>query len=165
MALTIPNTPGSPTAEQSLQSAPDQRDFDAMVSGYAMSGVASGCAVVQRGAGANMSVDVGLGVVLVVGTLANVVATNLAISNGDATNPRFDLICVNNAGTPAVTAGTAAANPVFPAIPASNALLAAVYVAANQSTSVVTADIVDKRVIISIRGLVSDDLFTRWNTR
>jgi hypothetical protein len=151
VALTIPNE-GSAT--YSDQAEPDSVDFDALALGFQRVGVISGCAVAQRAAGANMSVDVAAGSVIVGATGAAVTAVNKTIGTADATNPRFDLITVNSSGTVSVTAGTAASNAVFPAIPASSVLLAAVYVPAS-ATSVVTAQIVDKRVILARQGFRS----------
>lgn len=151
MALTIPN---EATATYGDQAEPDSVDFDILVAGISRSGVINGCAVSQRGAGANMSVDVAAGMVAVAGIAASVTAVNKTIGAADATNPRFDLITVNASGTVAVTAGTAAANAVFPAIPATSVVLAAVYIPAN-ATSVVTAQIVDKRVLLGQSSLGS----------
>ena len=148
--LTIPNTPASPTAEQSSQSMPDQRDFDAIVAADTATGVVSGCATTQHGAGA-MSVDVAAGAVTSSGIEAAVVAATVTITTADATNPRFDIIVASSVGTLSAVAGTPAAaassstpGPVFPAIPAGSVLLAAVYVRAATS-SILTADIQDKR--------------------
>ena len=59
----------------------------------------------------------------------------------------FDLVVVDNTGAKSVTAGTASATPVFPAIPANSAVCAAVYVPATD-TAIQSNQIVDKRVII-----------------
>jgi hypothetical protein len=149
VTLSLPDLPSSPTTEQLAQSTPDAVDFDALVAGDSQTGVVTGCVVSQRAAGANMSVDVSAGVVTVLGVDVAVAAVNKVISNGHATLNRLDLITVSSAGVVSVTAGTAAANPVFPAIPAGSVLLAAVWVAAANSTSIVTADIVSKRVLIA----------------
>lgn len=144
MALTIPNVAAATYGDQA---APDSVDIDAIVAGSAETGVVSGCAVAQRAAGANMSVDVAAGTAAVAGTSVAVSAINKTITSADATNPRRDIITVTNAGVVTVTNGTAAAIPVKPAIPANSALLAEVYVPAN-ATSVVTAQITDKRSIL-----------------
>ncbi len=129
---------------------PDQRDFDAIVAAETGTGVVSGCAVTQTGAGA-MSVDVALGAIVSAGVEVAVTAGTVTITAADVTNPRFDLIVASSAGVKSAVAGTPAAaasatqpGPVFPAIPAASVLLAAVYVPAN-AVSILTADIQDKR--------------------
>lgn len=124
------------------------RDIDMLEVAYGMEGVLSGCAVSQRGAGANMSVDVAVGQVRVGGYFPFVTAvTNVTITAADATNPRWDLISVDRNGALTATAGTAASNPTMPSIPANSIVLAAVYVPAN-ATSIVNNQIIDKRIII-----------------
>lgn len=142
MPLTIPNTVDATYADQA---APDSRDVDAIVAGFSRTGVVSGCAVTQRAAGANMSVDIAAGTVSSAAVIAAVTAGNVAVTTADATNPRYDIVVASSAGVKSVQAGTAAAIPAFPTIPAGSVLLAAVYVPAN-ATSVTTGQIVDKRV-------------------
>jgi hypothetical protein len=153
MALTKPNDPAAPVnpASFAAQSMPDQFDTDLISLGFQASGVISGCAVTQRAAGANMSVDVAAGTVEVAGTQVAVTGVNVAVGAAHATLPRFDLVVVTNAGVVSVVAGTASANPCDPAIPASRAVLAEIYVPAAV-TSIITSYLVDKRVIV---GLVS----------
>ncbi|KKL99729.1 hypothetical protein LCGC14_1811540, partial [marine sediment metagenome] len=143
MAYTIPN---EADAFQANQAEPDKVDFDIIAAAHKGDGVVSGCAVSERGAGANMSVDVASGEVRVASTVATVSSGNLVIGAADATDPRFDLVVVNNAGTKAITAGTADANPVFPSIPADSVVLAVVYIPANDTT-IETAQITDKGVV------------------
>lgn len=74
-------------------------------------------------------------------------AQNLNISNGDATHPRKDIVVYDaTAGNPAVVAGTPAAAPVPPDIPSGDILLGIVLVVANESTSILNADITNDRV-------------------
>jgi hypothetical protein len=95
-----------------------------------------------------MTVAVASGTVDVTGTPGvAVISGNVTVGTADATNPRFDLIVVDNTGAKSCTAGTAAVNPVFPSIPANSVVLAAIYVPAN-ATSITTVRIVDKRVFI-----------------
>jgi hypothetical protein len=121
-------------------------------------------AVAQRGAGANMSVDVAAGHAVVLGTSSpniqgayhvyNDATVNLAIAASDATNPRNDLVVAtvrdNSYGSGSndwllqVITGTPNASPVDPATPATSLVLARVSVAAL-STTVVTANITDLR--------------------
>jgi hypothetical protein len=121
-----------------------QTDIDALVSGIAGNGILSGCAVTAQGS-PNMTVAVAAGLVLIAGALVVVASGNVTIGAADATNPRFDLVVVNNAGTKSVTAGTPAANPKAPDIPADSVLLATVYVPANDTT-IESAQIIQKQV-------------------
>ena len=109
-------------------------------------GVLSGCAVTAQ-ATPNGTLAVAAGVALVGGRKVTVTAGNVTPAAGDATNPRFDLIAIDNTGGKVVIAGTAASTPVFPAVPALRTVIAALYVPAGDT--VFNADqIVDKRVIV-----------------
>lgn len=67
-------------------------------------------AISQRGAGANMSVDVGAFKYVLAGTFGEkLTTTNVVIGAADATKPRIDIIYVNGSGTVSVLAGTAKA--------------------------------------------------------
>ncbi len=145
MAFTIPNTVD---AESPKQAEPDKVDVDILVAGIGGTSVVSGCLVTAQGS-PDMTVAVASGTVRVGTTTAAVSAGNLTIGTADATNPRFDLIAVNNVGTKSVVAGTPAAAPVFAAIPADSVILAAVFVPAA-ATQITTARITDKRVLISV---------------
>lgn len=148
MAFTIPNEADAFNADQA---EPDKVDIDILVAAYARTGVVSGCAVTAQGT-PDMTVVVAAGTSMVAGVSATVSAGNVTITAADATNPRIDLIVINSSGTKSATAGTAAANPVMPAIPASSAVLAAVYVPANDTT-IASNQITDKRVLITGRTL------------
>lgn len=145
MGLTVPN---SSEATYAAQSMPDARDWDILALAAGGTGVVSGCAVTAHSP-ANMTVDVAAGVVRIGGVNVTVSAqASNAISAAHASNPRIDLVCVNTSGTVVVTTGTAAVIPLIPAVPASRAPLAAVYVPANASTIASTAaNIVDKRMV------------------
>lgn len=149
--------PNQGDATHEGQAAPDKVDIDILVAGQVRTGVVSGCAVTQRAAGANMSVDVASGTIVVAGTEVAVSSTNLGIANGDATNSRKDLVVVNNSGTISRVAGSPTTVPVKPAIPANSVVLAEVFVPANRTTSIVTGDITDKRVIVGRIGTQSLD--------
>lgn len=105
--------------------------------------VLSGCAVTNN---ANMAPSVAKGAVLSNGVLLPVTAGTVTITTADATNPRIDLVVVNSSGTKAVRAGTPAAAPKPPARTANDVVLAAVFVAAND-TAIGATEIVDMRVI------------------
>lgn len=149
MPFSIPNLADAFHADQAEV---DKIDLDILVAGYAGTGVFSGCAVTAQGT-PDMTVAVASGTVLVAGLSATVASGNVTITTADATNPRFDLVVVSNAGTKSVTAGTAAADPVFPAIPANSAVLAAVYVPASD-TAIQSNQIVDKRLILDIANQI-----------
>ena len=119
--------------------------------------------VTQRGAGANMSVDVAGGRAVVKGDLStyegaywmeNRGVTNLVISASDPTNPRIDRIIAevlnaeysgaSNLWQLRVMTGTPAGAPVAPAIPNNAISLATVSVAALAS-SITNANITDLR--------------------
>jgi polygalacturonase len=143
MPFTIPNEVAATFPAQARLFA---ADIDALVAGTARTGVLSGCAVTAQGS-PDMTVAVAAGTVEVAGVRAIVAAGNVTITAADATNPRIDLVVVNSAGTKSVAAGTAAAAPTLPALPANSAPLAAVYVPAND-TAINTNQITDKRVLI-----------------
>lgn len=143
MAFSIPN---EADASVSSQAAPDSKDIEILVAGQAGTGVVSGCAVTAQGS-PDMTLAVAAGIVAVLGAQATVSAGNVTITTAHATNPRFDLVVVNSSGTKSVTAGTAAVAPVFPTIPASSVVLAAVYVPANDA-AIGSTQIVDKRVVL-----------------
>ena len=122
--------------------------------------------VTQRGAGANMSVDVASGRAIIVGdSIANqgnyIVRSdatyNVPISAASTSNPRIDLIVAQvydkqadggtlYSWTPTVVTGTPAASPVAPSLPPSAMALATVSVATN-AASVTTTNITDQRIL------------------
>lgn len=124
-----------------------QTDINALVAGFGGDGVVSGCAVTAQGS-PDMTLAVASGTISIAGAAVAVTSGNVTITTADATNPRIDLVVVSNAGAKSVTAGTAAANPKAPDIPANSILLAMVYVPAND-TAIQTNQITDKRVIIT----------------
>jgi len=117
-------------------------------------GVISGLAVSEKAAGANMSVDVALGVCFVDGTeYTESSVTNVVITAADGTNPRKDLIIYDTSGgTPAVVTGTPAATAIPPDITAGDILLAVVDVPANDTT-ITNDQIHDGRVFV--QGVLS----------
>lgn len=122
-----------------------------------------GMLVSQRGAGANMSVDVAAGVAWVPGTespgqptyrVRNDATENVAISGADPTNPRVDVVAIqvrdsafsgaDDDGRIIVVQGTAASSPAVPSLPANAIPLAYVAVGA-QVTEIIAANITDMR--------------------
>ena len=134
---------------------PDVVDFHILAGGYDRTGVVTGCAVTAQGS-PDMTVAVAAGTVLVKGIQAIVASGNVTIGAADGSNPRFDLVVANSAGTKSAIAGTASANPVFPTAGLLDAddriqyaVLAAVYVPANDA-AINSDQIVDKRIFCHI---------------
>lgn len=144
MPYTIPN---SASATYPGQAGPDSGDLTIITAASLGTGVVSGCAVTAHGA--TLGVDVAAGVASIAGRSVTVtVSSNLLVAAADVTNGRYDLVTVGTSGAPAITAGTAAANPVYPAIPASTVVLAAIYVQPNMA-SIAAGNITRKDVILS----------------
>ncbi len=119
--------------------------------------------VSQRGAGANMSVDVTAGTAIIASSSAthgfyglySDAVTNVAITASNPSNPRIDIIIAQALDTEqgdgfnlyqvGVITGTPAGSPTVPSPPARSLVLAQVAVAAN-ATSIVNANITDKRL-------------------
>jgi hypothetical protein len=111
----------------------------------------TGCAVTQRGAGANMSVDVAAGSVLVTNASVSVASGNLAIAIADINYDRIDAVVVNSSGVASVLTGAISDGGLNPQPPDATgyALLANVYVFSQSSSrytgTIVTAAITDLR--------------------
>lgn len=142
--FTIPNVGDAANAAQAQV---DKVDLEIIVAGIQGTGVISGGACSAQGS-PDMTVAVATGLGRVGTTVFAIGSGNVTITTAHATNPRFDLVVVSDAGTKSVTAGTAAAAPVFPAIPASSIVLCAVYVPAND-TAIASNQIVDKRLLVA----------------
>lgn len=129
--------------------------------------------VTQRGAGANMSVDVAEGRAFIFGTEATTQgayhvetqgATNVVVGAAHATLARYDLIVARvrdaeysgatNAWALEVVAGTPAGSPAEPTVPANAIVLARVTVAAAV-TSILNAVILDRRPRARTAGGIS----------
>lgn len=141
MPFTLPNDVIGGTAEQHAQASPDTGDFTILGQSISGTGVIDGCAVTANN---NMVPSVAAGHVSNAGSTIAVTAGTVSVTAANATNPRFDLVAVDNTGVKSVIAGTAGTNPVFPTWPATSSILAAIYVAPTV-TSIVAADIIDKR--------------------
>jgi len=131
--------------------------MNAVIAACEGNGVLDGLAVSERGAGANMSVDVAAGSAWIDGTKYTESSTvNLTISAADATYDRKDLVTYDsNTSNPIVTTGTAAATPEPPDIPSGNILLAIVDVAAG-ATQITSADITDGRAMLDTNVVLTD---------
>lgn len=151
----IPNKAGAGFDDQA---EPDSVDFEFLLAGIKGDGVFSGCAVTAQGT-PDGTVAVASGSVRIGGTVASVSGGNVTIPTGDGTNPRIDLVAVDNTGVKSRIAGTPAANAVLPAIPANSIILAAVYVPALDAV-VNENQITDKRTFVSQSSLGAPNTFT-----
>lgn len=150
MGFTIPNEADAGAADQAEI---DKVDIDILVAALTGTGVLSGGTVTAQGT-PDGTVAVAAGTAKAGTTFVTIGAGNVTVGNGHATLPRFDLIVVDNAGSKSCTAGTAAANAVFPAIPANSVVLAAVY-RPPTATTVTTSHITDKRCIIGASTILT----------
>ena len=140
--------PDNDVAFNTNQSIWMSTDIDILTAGLNGVGVVTDCAVTAQGS-PDMTVAIAAGIVRIAsGALVTVTSGNGTITAADGTNPRIDLVSANDTGTKTVTAGTAAANPKAPALPAGNIALAMVYVPANDTT-IAANQITDKRVLLS----------------
>ncbi len=139
-------------------------DTEKKVTHYSSKGVVyesglGGLLVTEKGAGADMSVDVAAGVAQMMSggsflTLTKVATTNVAVTAAHATLPRIDAVRIQSSGTIDVVAGTPSEFPVSPfnaGMAEANILLADIEVA-PAVTSIVNADITDRRSIIPNLG-------------
>lgn len=143
MTYGIPNEAEASFADQSK---PYATDFAVIADAFKRRGVRSGCTVSTLG---TMSVNVASGTIEYNGASVSVSAGNVGPLGAAAGNPRFDLVVVNSSGTKSVVAGVAAANPLFPAMPANSVLLAACYVPTG-TASIDATRIIDKRIMLDL---------------
>lgn len=130
-------------------------DINAWLEGIKGNGVVTGLGVTAQSPAA-MNVDVAAGTAVVNGTRVTITATTGTLVS-DGSNPRKGIITLNSSGTVTVTMGTAAAsvptgrtgpNTKLPApadLPSNQIVLAEVWVPAA-ATTIVTANITDRRV-------------------
>lgn len=139
--------------------------------------VGSGDLAVAQNGTPNMSVNVAAGRAVVrfgnassltagASTIFNDATTNVAIAASDPTNPRIDLVCIEirsateygqaaNDARFFVIQGTPAAVPAVPALTtAPNSLVLAQVSVAAAATTIVTANITDKRTWAAAKGAV-----------
>lgn len=142
---------------------------------YATTGIiGSSSMAVTQNSPAGMSVRVASGWAAVIGTTTtnmgvytayNDATVTLTITTANPTLPRIDLVCMtirdayysgaNNDVIYQVIAGTAAASPVAPTLPANSISLATIAVGAAV-TSILTANITDTRVAVTTNLPVGD---------
>lgn len=148
MPFTIPNQ-GSVAFTDQAQI--DAEDFDILVEALSRTAVTSGCAVTSTGA-ANGSVTVAAGTIIIDNLLHTVAGGNVQHAANATGNPRYDLVVASAAGALSIVAGTAAASPVFPAVPTTGVVTAVVRIPNGHTlTSTITAgQIVDKRAFMAV---------------
>jgi lysophospholipase L1-like esterase len=142
--MPIPNLAG---AGFTAQAEPDSGDFTILESANAGYGVASGLVCTPAASGSTLGVAVAAGVAYIGKIQVPVVAATVTPGAASGSNPRIDLVTVDATGLLAIVAGTAAANPIFPTIPAAKAVLCAVWIPTS-ATSITAANISDKRQMV-----------------
>jgi len=142
-------------------------DVNSLCDAIAGNGVVSGLAVTEKGAGANMSVDVASGYYVANGTKVTYAGGNVVVTAASGSNPRKDIIIGDSAGAITCVAGTAAtADPVGstgpqtyapapPDITANKIILAEIWVGTSVST-IVNANITDRRVILPQENILDN---------
>ncbi len=144
-------------------------DMNSVSDAIAGNGVMSGMAVTEKGAGADMSVDVALGTYVANSvTVVKIATTNVIVTAAHASLPRKDIIIADSAGNITCIAGTQFAAlptansglqtyaPVPPEITANKIILAEVWVPAAAAT-IVDAYISDKRIILPQVNLIANN--------
>ena len=149
MAKTIPN---APVTGSTRPSGLYRADFDGLVSALAGDGVLSGMGVSPQGA-PDMTVAVAAGQARILGYFPYIAAQNATIGAANATLARFDLVVVNYNGAVSVVAGSPAALPVVPDIPANSISLAKIFVPAA-ATAISNAGV--DQMVHDDRCLVAD---------
>lgn len=124
-----------------------------------LSGVKSGCLVSAQGS-PNMTLAVASGIIYWLNAEVVVGAGNVTITAANATNDRIDLVVANSSGVKSVVAGTPAAIPVEPALPALSIALAQVYVPAND-TAIGPTQVKDRRIIVTIPAVAGASTLVR----
>jgi len=145
MAFDIPNYGDTAIPEQARLYA---ADLQMLTQTASLTGTKSGLQVAAQGS-PNMTVQVGSGEIYWLNSVVAVAAGNVTITAANATNPRIDLVVVDSSGVKSAVAGTAAAVPTSPAIPANSVVLAQVFVPANDTT-ISTAQIKDRRIVVQV---------------
>lgn len=143
--MTRPNTqhkgffvPNAGSVLDPVMAEPDQIDFN--IAGNARWGVVTGCEVTVS---AGTTAEVTAGVAVVDGLVVVVAGGQTVALGSGSSQPRFDLVGVDQAGLLKVQAGSPAADPLFPDPPTSFTALAAV-LAPSGATSF-SDYVVDKR--------------------
>ena len=111
----------------------------------------------------NMTVSVATGTIYMANgdRFTPAATTAFAITAADATNPRIDIVYVNLSGAIAYLAGTVAASPTAPSVPAGGQKLAEITVMAGATTIVSTA-IADRRKTLTGEAWITPTLLNGW---
>ncbi len=114
-------------------------------------GVISALTPAQRGAGANMSIDIGAGEAYLNGTaVSKGTTTNLVVAAADATKDRTDIATLTSAGVLSVAQGNLESDvgegDDYPPVLPDNSILLALVKVQGGATSITTSDITDKRI-------------------
>jgi microcystin-dependent protein len=152
--------PNAKDVASTVLAEPDKIDFNTIAN--ARWGVVEGCAVTPQGG--NL-IAVSAGTAVVNGKLVTVSAKpNVPVSVPNS-QFRFDLICVNDAGTVQVEPGQTLDDPVFPDPQPNQTVLAAVY--CSSTSSDYSSNIIDKRKFLSAslfaKMPVGDELIRNLN--
>ena len=148
--MVQPFLPNTLDAFDDIQASPESEDFEYLLLGHQRTGVLSGFVVTESSPTAQ-TVDVTAGEGLETGEqITGSASLDLAVSSADGSNPRKDLISINSSGVAVVTAGTPAAVPAAPAVPA-NSIPVAILLVPTSDDDHEDAQISDKRVLLADR--------------
>ena len=121
--------------------------------------VLSGCLVTVNDPIDN-AVNIASGKVIINGVIVSVAEQlDEALSNADATSPRYDVICVDNTGVISVITGTPAATPTVPAVTSNKCPLATVLRPAGNNNVLLT-NLYDGRYFRNKPFVVSNNTHT-----
>jgi Glycine-rich domain len=109
-------------------------------------GVLAAITVLPQGS-PDMTLAVGSGTIKYNGTEQAVSSGNVTVTTAHSSLDRIDLVVVSSAGVKSVTAGTAAATPVQPEVPANSICLAQVYVPAGD-TAIGSTQIRGRQILV-----------------
>jgi len=145
---TIPNDSDPAYFDTEFQSRFFSSDYDILQAGIAgRNGViGGGCGVTQHSP-PNMQVVVASGSISCNATLVIVTGATLTLDDADPTDPRFDLIIAKSDGTVDVITGNPDQSPFTPTPAVNTVALASVFVP-DAATSILTSQIVDKRIAV-----------------
>lgn len=141
MPFTIPDKGEGAANRQSIFF---QEDLEVLVAGITREALVLFGAAVTPSSGLTLAVS--KGAVVSQGVMRAYAGGTIAVGTADGTNPRIDYVAINASGTLVVRAGTPAASPFPPTRTAGDVVLAAVYVAAGDTT-IGSSEIVDRRVL------------------
>lgn len=162
MTLTIPNAVDATALGFPDLARIDKVDLDIVVAGARGNGIVSGCVVSSSGAADGSSVTTG-GYIRYGDFQRVVPATTLQHAANATGNTRYDLITISGTtGIPSITAGTAAASPVFPNVPAGSVCAGMVRIATGHTTgsTIAAGQVVDKSMVVPRFPMQMPDFWT-----